>query len=307
MERDLAKADVEGTGPGLVKGLPGCSAEAGVPVIGFGGCGSNVLIAFSHYGAKGLRLSFVSGNRARNTVPENNIATYSLEDMDTLALECPKCSPCFLVGGLGGQSCAHLLALARKLHDKGVFTVALCAMPFSFEGRTDKAAAELEDLRKTAGAALPFSNDDYLKKQPANAALAEALSAISKDMYACILAMACLPDSVIHIDSMDLRACVHGLVRHGIGHAKTGSAQAGRDAFSELMEKNGMPRSRASKAALIAILEPAGPESSGENSLAWMVEGANILEGAQICIAAGCSRSTDWVAVALMSDETEGL
>lgn len=304
-QNDVERSGLGRSGASQVIGFTACAMEDRVPVIGFGGCGLNLIREFTSYDSAGLGLCVVSESGRHGLAGDSGITACSFDVMDALAEEYAKSPVCFLVGGAGGSSWEYMSSLAGKLQEKGVFVVALCAMPFRFESRSEDAGRSLENLQANAGAVLAFSNDEYAKRQ-AGEPLGVALSAISQEMFACILAMASLPDSTIFIDSADLRNCLHGFVRHAIGRSKIGLGEAAKEAFCQFSDMNAATRSRQAKYALIGLLEPAGTQSLAGNSLDLMQARANILTGAEVWLCGGSSRSADWIVVVLASYEIEG-
>lgn len=268
-----------------------------ITVIGFGGCGINTLNDFLKYNLTGLCLAAVAGTGSAITDQDNKVKTYPPDDLDVLARNCSKNHICFLIGGLGGPISERMPFLAQKIRKQGAMVVALCTMPFRFEWLREKADLTLENLQKQADAVLLFPNDIYLNKMPPKTPMTACFGSIARDMLDCVLAMTQTVDSgQIRIDAADVRSCLRGIVRHGIGRSNVEAAQAAREAIDNLAKN--IPENWQLIGEVISVLKPLNSEYADISSLG-LIAGEEILKGASIIIATGNSADNDWTVVIL--------
>lgn len=204
-----------------------------IAVIGFGGCGFNVINELLSTDVTGGKLALF-GEEVDYAHAGSKITFYAFDKIDSAAQNFSGIRLCFLVGGLGGNSCAHIGPFAKKLREMGIVVVALVTFPLRFEGRNEKAASVLETLQCEADAVLLFSNDEYMKKSPTKTTMAVGIGAATRDIMACMMAICCSRDDLICIDVEDLRRQLHGLVLHGVGRSKMDAAAASREAVDEV-------------------------------------------------------------------------
>lgn len=204
-----------------------------IAVIGFGGCGFNVINEFSRTDGTGAKLALL-GEDVDYAHADNEITFYTFDKINVAAQEFSGIRLCFLVGGLGGNSCVHIAPFSKKLREMGIVVFVLVTFPLRFEGRNEKATGILETLQSEADAVFLFPNDEYMKKSPTGATMAEGMVAAHRDIMACMMAICCSRDDLICIDAEDLRSQLHGLILHGVGRSKMDAASAAREAVDDV-------------------------------------------------------------------------
>lgn len=202
-------------------------------LIGFGGCGKNILASLGEDNSPFLRTALVEGNISADNddVEKTNENVYSVKDLDNLANELADFKICFLAGGLGGTTCWEMPILSQKLRNEGVMTIALVTWPFKFESRNEKAENTLHDLTESLDAAIVFDNDAVVKKMGKRISLNTALKAVVADMRCCVQAV-----TSGMLDVVDVRACLHGRIFYGIGNSEEDIVEASQKAVHALEE-----------------------------------------------------------------------
>ncbi len=148
-------------------------------------------------------------------------------------------STILLCGGLGGETASFLLpALAIHAKSSEITTITCVGMPFSFEGRQKREAAEaaLEKLRTVCDAIVVIDNDRLSGGTPSTSAIGEAFGLSDSTLVASLLALWGMlsTSGPVKITRADLHAVlgIPGSVTHfGFGSSR------GANRLHEALEK----------------------------------------------------------------------
>lgn len=176
--------------------------------------------------------ALVRGDETQGFSKDKSPAFYSSRELGLLAKKLDAVEVCFMIGGLGGDSCQYMPELARELRKLDIMTVALVTFPFRFENLAEKAGADLRELEDSFDALLVFENDSLSRDQGSEKSLAVALEDLARAMLYCLKAM-----TAREYDVADLRASLHGRTYYGIGHSDENLMQALRNATAALKKE----------------------------------------------------------------------
>lgn len=203
-------------------------------LVGFGGCGENMVDFLSRENRKFLLTALVmEDSRGRKNLGEDTgIALYSPRDLGSLEQKLDSVEVCFMIGGLAGDSCKNMLELARKLRQRRIMTFGLTAFPFRFENLAEKAQTYLYELEKALDAIVVFDNDKLAKDLGRGNSLSAGLEAMANAMSYCLKSL-----TGSEYDVVDLRATLHGRVYYSIGHSGEKHLPALRNAMNTLKKE----------------------------------------------------------------------
>jgi cell division protein FtsZ len=131
-----------------------------------------------------------------------------------------------VVAGMGGGTgSGGAPVIAKALKDRGILTIAIVTMPFSFEGKRRMMVAQkaLETLKKEVDTLIVIPNEKLLGLVDASVSMIEAFDMINKILIQSVKSISSIisRSGYINVDFADLRTIMKG---KGLAMMGTGSA-----------------------------------------------------------------------------------
>ena len=219
-----------------------------IKVIGVGGAGGNAVSQMIRSGIRGVELIAVNtdlqdlkNTKAHLKVPIGQELTGGLgtgmnpvlgkraaeEDKEKLAKLLNNTEMVFIACGLGGGTGSGASPiLAEMAKERGILTLAIVTLPFSFEGRSRQAIAKkgLEELKARVDTLISIENDRILKLAGGEFSLKSAFAACDEILQQAVQGISdlILLPGIINVDFADVKAIMRnsGTALFGIGKAK---------------------------------------------------------------------------------------
>ncbi|HSW76150.1 MAG TPA: cell division protein FtsZ [Candidatus Saccharimonadales bacterium] len=219
-----------------------------IKILGIGGAGCNEINSMKKSGLEGVS-GYVAANSdmqsLRQSMADCKIqlgvkATKGLgcganpeigrrateEDIEQIMEQLGDADIVFVVAGMGGGTgSGGAPVVAKALKDRGILTIAVVTMPFSFEGRRRMNIAQdaLETLKKDVDTLIVVPNEKLLNLVDRSTSMIESFEMINQLLMQSVKSVSSIISRAGHInvDFADLRAIMKGM---GIAMMGTGSA-----------------------------------------------------------------------------------
>ncbi|MCC6355753.1 MAG: hypothetical protein IT577_17840 [Verrucomicrobiae bacterium] len=267
-------------------GAPGRVAS-GTRVIGIGGAGWHMLRAVAARHAEGMSLAEVNTDLRASEVLEG-VARHPIggkvtrglgaggdpevgaraaeESAEAIGDAVGDCATAVLMLGLGGGTGTGAApAIAAEAKRRGARVVALCALPFEFEGRrrAEQAGRGLEALRAACDVVFAFENDLLARALPEESGVEEAFGLCSEMLARMAVGMhrALVCRGIMDLDPADL-ARVVGSKGCRIGWAEGSGEHRVNEALDRLADSPLLGGAESGRPWDIVVQVTGGPEMS---------------------------------------------